>query len=464
MRRFLVALSAVVLTGCVACSSSDTTPPASDPASSSSAASSTGGDGAAGEGSDRGFSENPTLAECQGIARASAATAAADAEPAPAGAQASASASVAPEGASAPAGDRAVAEECLRAIPAEQLAGALLATGVTTYEQAEEAVDLGVRHLFIGTGTDFSILNGQGDPARSIAALQERAGGVLVISVDEEGGVVQRLSGLIGELPSAQQMAATMSPQQVKDMMRVHGKKMRDLGITMDFAPDADLAGAASVEENAIGSRAFSDDPQKVGEYARAYAEGLQEAGIEPVFKHFPGHGHTTGDSHMGSVTAPERAELEANDMVPFAQVSGMKGVSMMVGHMQTPGLDAAGNAPVVGANTPASLNPGVYDLLRKGGYSVGAGGVERGEGGGQGAPAFTGPIFTDDLTGMKAVTDLHPGPDAAVAALEAGADQALTAAGAIAVPDLVEAVRQAILDGRINQEHVYAAIARAHL
>ena len=514
MRRFLVALSAVALAGCAACSSSDPTPSDPNSADSSPSAAATSSEGAG----QRPYSDNPTLEECHGLAHgddsaegsarpgvgvegdtAQAAPTTGDsvdattlredgAHPeAATGGQESAGAAEPATGSAAPrdasdaasgAGGSSIAEECLRAIPAQELAGALLATGVTTYEQAEEAVDLGVRHLFIGTGTDFSILNGQGDPARSLAALQERAGGTLEISVDEEGGVVQRLSDLIGPLPSAEEMANTMTPQQVKDTMREHGRKLRDLGLTIDFAPVADLAGAETVEENAIGSRAFSDDPQKVAEYARAYAEGLLEAGIEPVFKHFPGHGHTTGDSHLGTVTAPERAELEANDMVPFAQVAGMPGASMMVGHMQTPGLDGVmpesgdratgeggtGGTPVLGANTPASLNPGVYDLLRRGGYSVGAGGVGREGGGAAGAPAFAGTIFTDDLTGMKAVTDLHPGPDAAVAALEAGADQALTAAGAIAVPDLVAAVRQAIESGRISEEHVYAAVARAHL
>lgn len=418
MRRFLVALSVLVLAGC----SSDSTPPSDSPAQSDDSAvvSSAQESGEESAAEEKPFSENPTLGECQGLA----------------------------------AENRPAAEECVNAIPAEDLSGALLAVGVTTYEQAEQAVDLGVRHLFIGTGSDFSILNGQGDPARSLAALQERSGGQLVISVDEEGGVVQRLAALIGEVPSAQQMVATMSPEQVTDMMRVHGEKMKGLGITMDFAPVLDLAGAATVEENAIGSRAFSADPNVVADYARAYALGLQQAGIEAVFKHFPGHGHTTGDSHMGSVTAPARPELEANDLVPFARVSDMENTSMMVGHMQTPGIDIPGQ--LLGAETPASLNPAVYQLLRDGKYSPAA--VDGG------AKPFHGPIFTDDLTGMKAISDRHPGPEAAVATLQAGADQALTAAGAIAVPDLVAAVRQGIIDGRIDRAHVYDAVKISHL
>ncbi|QNH95424.1 glycoside hydrolase family 3 N-terminal domain-containing protein [Corynebacterium anserum] len=416
MRRFLIALCVLVLVGC----SADSTPPSSSPADSDGSAAAASAQSPS-DSAKKGFSQNPTLGECQALAER----------------------------------DRIVAEECVNAIPAEDLSGALLAVGVTTYEQAEHAVDLGVRHLFFGTGADFSMLNGRGDPSRSLDALQKRSGGRLVISVDEEGGEVQRLADIIGKIPSARQMAETMSPQQVTDMMREHGEKMKKLGFTMDFAPIADVVGAGDVQANAIGSRSFSADPAVVAEYARAYALGLQQAGIDAVFKHFPGHGHTTGDSHERAVTAPTRPELEANDLVPFARLSDMSHVSMMVGHMQTPGIDDASHQ-VWGAQTPASLNPAVYQLLREGKYSPGAR-----EGG---AAPFRGTIFTDDLTGMKAITAHHPGPDAAVAALQAGADQALTASGAVAVLDVVGAVRQAIIDGRIPRAHVYDAVKAAHL
>ncbi|MFZ2275041.1 MAG: glycoside hydrolase family 3 protein, partial [Corynebacterium variabile] len=73
-------------------------------------------------------------------------------------------------------------------------AASTLSVGVTGFDDAATAVDAGVRHIFIGSTTDQSLLNGQGDPARSLAALQERAGGDLTVSVDEEGGQVQRLA------------------------------------------------------------------------------------------------------------------------------------------------------------------------------------------------------------------------------------------------------------------------------
>lgn len=317
----------------------------------------------------------------------------------------------------------------------------MLAVGVTTYESAEQAVDEGVRHLFIGSQTDKSILNGQGDPARSLAALEERAGEPLTVSVDEEGGLVQRLSEIVGELPSAQQMAETMSPEQVRDLMAEHGKKVRDLGITVDFAPVVDLAGGQEVSDNAIGSRSFSADPQVAADYARAYSEGLQQAGVTPVLKHFPGHGHATGDSHMGAVTTPPLEQMQGNDLLPFRELVDVEGMAVMVGHVEVPGL---------GEPLPSSVNPAAYKLLREGGY-----------GPKHDAPGFDGVIYTDDLTGMKAVTDRYPGPEAAVVALEAGADVALAAAGAVEIPDVVEAIRVAIDDGRIPEDRVRDSVNR---
>lgn len=376
--------------------------------------------------------------------------------------------------------------ESLRDATDRQLAGRLMAVGITDFASAQQAVDAGVRHLFVGTGSDYSILNSQGDPARSIAALEKRAGEKLTISVDEEGGEVQRLSGIIGKLPSPREMAATMTPQQVRAMMAEHGRKLRALGVTVDFAPVLDLGGAQDISANGIGSRAFSADPRVVATYGHAYAEGLRDAGIVPVFKHFPGHGHVKGDSHLGTVVSPPLSVMENQDLLPFRQLATMgtesvggrpapAGASapgragqpgpgragqpapssagdssretagqsrpaepvrpapaMMIGHMQVPGL---------GDKKPASINPAAYKLLRS--YK------------------FNGLIVTDDLTGMKAVSDQLSGPDAVVAAVSAGADQALAAAGGIDVPAAVEALSRAISSGKIPRDRAIASADR---
>ncbi|MGN0095220.1 MAG: glycoside hydrolase family 3 N-terminal domain-containing protein [Corynebacterium sp.] len=365
---------------------------------------------------------------------------------------ATSSASSSPSSPSSPSSSDTHEDESTSCVDGEQdlatLAASTLAVGVVGFDDAAEAVDAGVRHIFIGSSTDLSILDGQGDPERSITALKERAadaGGELTVSVDEEGGQVQRLGEIIGDLPSARELADTLSPEEVRGVFAEHGRKMHDLGITMDFAPVVDLAGGESISDNAIGDRAFSDDPGVVTDYGRAAVEGLLDAEVTPVIKHFPGHGHATGDSHEGTVTTPPIGEMGA-DLAPFAELWQIPGVAVMVGHMQTPGLDSEGTGDVVGAETPSSLNPEAYALLR--------GGLE-GDG-----PGFDGIVFTDDLTGMQAITDLHDGPQAVVQALRAGADAPLTSTAAD-VPATVDGLVAAVENGDLDRDRLTEAADR---
>ena len=151
-----------------------------------------------------------------------------------------------------------------------------------------------------------------------------------------------------------------------------------------------------------IGDRSFGSDPAVVTDYAGAYARGLRDAGVLPVLKHFPGHGHGSGDSHTGGVVTPPLADLQNTDLVPYRTLAGQAPVGVMVGHMQVPGLTG---------KDPASLSPAAYGLLRSGGY---------------GGPPFNGPVFTDDLSSMRAITDRCGVAEAALRALQAGADTAL--------------------------------------
>jgi beta-N-acetylhexosaminidase len=210
----------------------------------------------------------------------------------------------------------------------------------------------------------------------------------------------------------------------------------------MDFAPDVDLDGGEAVSDNAIGDRAFSDDPAVVVEYGRAVIDGLLAGGVTPVIKHFPGHGHATGDSHLGTVTTPPIDQM-GPDLQPFAELAQVPGVAVMVGHMQVPGFDVG---DVLGAETPASLNPASYGLLRNGVND---------------APGFDGVIYTDDLTGMQAITDLHSGPEAVVAALLAGADVPLTSTAAD-VQGSIDAIVAAVSDGRLDRGVLQQAADRS--
>ena len=102
-----------------------------------------------------------------------------------------------------------------------------------------------------------------------------------------------------------------------------------------------------------IGDRSFSDDPKRVTEYADAFAAGLRDGGVLPVFKHFPGHGHAGGDSHRTSVSTPPLAALRADDLLPYRTLLSSGPVAVMVGHLNVPGL--TNGSPPPSAHPPTS-------------------------------------------------------------------------------------------------------------
>jgi beta-N-acetylhexosaminidase len=244
--------------------------------------------------------------------------------------------------------------------------------------------------IFIG-GTSTRILIGN-----YLHTLQEVAHIPVAVAVDDEGGRVQRINNLDGSIPSARTMAESLSPEQVRQLGYERGHALRAHGITIDFAPVADVSNQPI--NAVIGDRSFSPDPNTTTTYAGAYATGLRNAGILPVLKHFPGHGRASGDSHRGAVTTPPLDALRKIDLVPYQHLLNSGPTGVMVGHLDVPGLTNG---------LPASLSPATYQLLR----------TDLG---------FQGLTITDDLAAMHSITDRYDLPDAVLTALQAGADMAL--------------------------------------
>ena len=313
--------------------------------------------------------------------------------------------------------------------PRDKLAQ-LLMVGVRNADEARAVVnDYHVGGIIIGGWTDLSIFKGGlTEIARSAGPLP------LAVGVDEEGGRVSRLKSLIGVAPSPRQLAQTQTPQQVHDLEVERGKKMRDLGITIDFAPVVDVTDAP---DGVIGDRSFSADPNTVTAYAGAYAQGLRDAGLLPVLKHFPGHGHGSGDSHTGEVTTPPLEALQNNDLVPYRTLVSAAPVGVMIGHLQVPGLTG---------DQPASLSKAAVELLRTGtGYK---------------GPAFDGPVFSDDLSSMAAINQHYGVPEAVLRALQAGTDIALWVT-TDEVPAVLDRLEKALAAGELTMPAVDASVLR---
>ncbi|MFI8585117.1 glycoside hydrolase family 3 N-terminal domain-containing protein [Pseudonocardia alni] len=268
-----------------------------------------------------------------------------------------------------------------------------------------------------------------------LAALQKASRTPLAVAVDEEGGRVQRIDELDGDVPSARQMAASDSPEEVAGIARERAGQLRARGVTWNLAPSVDVSDQPRTA--VIGDRSFSDDPATVTRYAAAWAEGQQAGGVFGVLKHFPGHGHSSGDSHKGSVSTPPLDQLRAGDLRPYADLVGpgkpLDGrVGVMLGHLDVPGLTT---------DVPTSIAPAAYQLLRE-------------------DYRFDGLAMTDDLGAMKAITDRFGLAEATTRALTAGADMALFS-NVTPVAPLLDAAEKALAEGRITAQDNDTAVAR---
>jgi beta-N-acetylhexosaminidase len=293
-----------------------------------------------------------------------------------------------------------------------------LMVGVDPADPAAAAAtvrDWHVGGIFIG-GDPTALL--QND---ALAKVQAAAPTKVAVAVDDEGGRVQRIDALDGDLPSARDMAK-QAPEQVRALAEERGRQLLARGVTWDLAPDVDVSDQPRTD--VIGDRSFSDDPAVVTRYAGAFEEGLRAAGVYGVLKHFPGHGHSSGDSHKGRVSVPPLDQLKQADLVPYTDLLARldhEKVGVMVGHLDVPGLTDT---------LPSSLTPAVYQLLRTEYH-------------------FDGLVMTDDLGAMKAISGSLTPAQASRTALQAGADVALVSSVAPPAP-ILAALQQALDAGAL--------------
>lgn len=265
--------------------------------------------------------------------------------------------------------------------------------------------------------------------ATLVAALKGTQSLTPVVTIDEEPGRVSSIGDLTGRTSSARTLAARGGTEEVRDVARSMGVDLAELGIDLDLAPVADLdAGPAG---GIIGDRSFSADPLTAAAYTVAFSRGLAEAGVVPTVKHFPGHGRSPTDSHERLATVDVSTEVLAEtDLAPFQAAIDAGAPVVMLDHVGYTSLDP---------DLPASLSPRAYELLR----SMG----------------FNGVAMTDSV-GMGAVNLTWPFPEAAVRAVEAGADAVLATDGnqARAMRDALVA---AVTSGRLAEARLDEAAAR---
>ncbi|HET6360111.1 glycoside hydrolase family 3 protein [Streptomyces sp.] len=252
----------------------------------------------------------------------------------------------------------------------------------------------------------------------------------LLISTDQEHGIVARVGRPATLMPGVMALGAGGSRSDARTAARIAGAELAAMGICQNYAPVADVN--VNPANPVIGVRSFGADPDAVAGLVAAQVKGYQSAGIAATSKHFPGHGDTTVDSHTGiPVITHTREQWEEIDAPPFRAAIAAGIDSIMTAHIQFPALDPS--------NDPATLSrPILTGILRE----------ELG---------YDGVVVTDALN-MQGVRDKYGDSRVPVLALKAGVDQLLNP------PDLAVAwngVLSAVRSGELSVARLEESILR---
>ncbi|MFC0533214.1 glycoside hydrolase family 3 protein [Phytohabitans kaempferiae] len=250
----------------------------------------------------------------------------------------------------------------------------------------------------------------------------------MLVGTDQEYGVVTRIKSGVTALPSAMSAGAADDPRLTEAAWRAAGTELAALGVNVDFAPVADVLGDAG--STVIGSRSYGSDPAKVSAQVAGAVRGLQAGGVAATLKHFPGHGHTSGDSHDAlPLLTQSRAGLDRGDLPPFTAGIDAGAKLVMSGHLDVRALDPG---------TAATFSRKVLtDVLR-------------------GQLGFEGVVVTDGMN--MAPAKRWPAGEAAVRALNAGNDLILMPDS---LPQAYDGLLSGLRGGALTKERLVEAVTR---
>ncbi|CAM3924387.1 beta-N-acetylhexosaminidase [Paenibacillus alkaliterrae] len=246
----------------------------------------------------------------------------------------------------------------------------------------------------------------------------------LWLSIDQEGGIVNRMPAQFTELPSAEQIGNVDNTQYSRQIGQALGGMVRSLGFNMNFAPVLDIN--SNPNNPVIGSRSYGADPQSVILHGMETMMAIQSKKIAAVVKHFPGHGDTSVDSHLElPVINKSLTELQNFELIPFKEAIKQNTDAIMIAHLLLPKVDE---------KDPASISHKVItDLLRN-------------------TLQYDGLVITDDMT-MGGITKHYDVGEAAVKSVQAGSDILLIGHDHSLQLAVLKALNKSAEDGAITEE-----------
>ncbi len=258
-------------------------------------------------------------------------------------------------------------------------------------------------------------------------------GRVPLIMSDEECGGVSRIGHIAAPTPCAMATGATGDPENAYMLGRITGEELRACGINMAIGPVLDCF--SNPDNSVIGNRSFGTDPQQVTKFGLAYMRGLEEAGVFPCAKHFPGHGDTAVDSHL-AVPVVEKTEeaFRSTELVSFKAAVEAGVEAIMTAHVILPAIDPA--------RVPSTVSKRIMTgLLRE----------ELG---------FEGLLLTDGME-MNAVMALYGIEEGCRRALDAGCDICLVCHSAQQAASTMEYLGKAVENGTLDRAVIEERAAR---
>jgi beta-N-acetylhexosaminidase len=271
-------------------------------------------------------------------------------------------------------------------------------------------------------------------------SLKAAAPGPLLISIDQEGGRVQRLRPphwtelppmrRVGELDAAGGLPGMNGTAIAERLGRLIAEELSACGIDHDYAPVVDVD--TNPLNPVIGDRSFGRDPTRVARLGVALARGLEGGGVASCLKHYPGHGDTSQDSHkVLPRLAHDRERLWQVELVPFVAAARAGLASVMTAHVRFEAFD----------QLPATISPQALQLLRR-------------------EVEFQGVCISDDLE-MKAIADTYGVVDGAELAIAAGVDAVLVCHTLRLQNDAIDGVARAARAGPLSRERLVEAAER---
>ncbi|WP_371925114.1 glycoside hydrolase family 3 protein [Halobacillus sp. A1] len=280
-----------------------------------------------------------------------------------------------------------------------------------------------------------------GQTAELVADYQEASEKYgLLMTIDQEGGIVTRLqSGT--DMPGNMALGATRSTDITEDVGQAIGSELESLGINMNLAPVLDVNN--NPDNPVIGTRSFGEDPDLVADLGIAYTKGLQSTGVAATAKHFPGHGDTAVDSHLGLPEVPhDKERLLDVELHPFQQAMEADIDAIMTAHVTFPKIDdtkVTSQKDGTEISLPATLSPKVLTGLMR---------EEMG---------YEGLIITDALN-MNAIADHFGSVDAVIRSVKAGTDIVLMPVG---LEEVADGLLEAVETEEISEERIEDSVER---